>query len=122
MDVAFPAAEAARTYIVDGTSGQLEGMFSQGYWPNFAVSPDGAHVYAADTYFEKHTRGKRSDYVVVRDARTLNVEDDIPLPAGRLLVVSKKYDFGVTPDGRYGLSFNLAPRTAISVVDLKERR
>ena len=122
MDVAFPAAEAARTYIVDGTKGTLEGMFSQAYWPNFAVSPDGAYLYSADTYFEKHTRGKRSDYVVVRDARTLNVQDDIPLPGGRLLVVSKKYNFGVTPDGRYGLSFNLAPRTAVSVVDLKERR
>lgn len=122
LDTSFPAAEAARTYIVDGTTGKLEGMFNQGYWPNFAVSPDGAYVYAADTYFEKHTRGKRSDYVVVRDARTLNVQDDIPLPSGRLLVVSKKYDFGVTPDGRYGLSFNLAPRTAVSVVDLKSRQ
>ena len=121
-DVAFPAAEAARTFIVDGTQGTLEGMLPMGYWPNFALSPDGAFLYSADTYFEKHTRGKRSDYVVVRDARTLNVADDIPLPAGRLLIVSKKYDFGVTPDGRYALSFNLAPRTAVSVVDVRARR
>jgi methylamine dehydrogenase heavy chain len=121
-DTAFPAAEAARTYIVDGSSGRLEGMLPQGYWPNFAVSPDGAFLYSADTYFEKHTRGKRSDYVVVRDARTLTVLDDIPLPTGRLLIVSKKYNFGVTPDGHYGLSFNLAPRTALSVVDLRARK
>jgi methylamine dehydrogenase heavy chain len=122
LDVAFPAAEAARTYIVDGETGKLEGMFSQGYWPNFAISPDGTSLYAADTYFEKHTRGKRSDYLVFRDARTLAVQDDVLLPNGRFLVVSKKYNFGVTPDGRYGLSFNLAPRTAVSVVDLKARR
>jgi methylamine dehydrogenase heavy chain len=119
LDTAFPAAEAGKTLVIDGGAGKLEGMFSQGYWSNFAIAPDGSAVYGADTYFEKHTRGKRQDFVVVRDARTLEVLKDIPLPNGRLLIVSKKYNFGVTPDGRYGLSFNLAPRTAVSVVDLK---
>ena len=85
LDTAFPAAEAAKTYVLDGATGRIEGMFNQAYWPNFAVSPDGSELYAVDTYFEKHTRGKRSDYIVVRDARTLAVKDDIPLPGGRLL-------------------------------------
>jgi methylamine dehydrogenase heavy chain len=122
LDVAFPAAEAARTYVLDGTTGRLEGMFNQAYWPNFAVSPDGSELYAVDSYWEKHTRGKRSDYIVVRDARTLQVSEDIPLPAGRLLIVSKKYDFDVTPDGRYGLTYNLAPQTAVTVTDLRARK
>jgi len=121
LDTAFPAAEAARTYVLDGTSGKIEGMFNQAYWPNFAVSPDGKELYAVDTYFEKHTRGKRSDYIVVRDAQTLEVKVDIPLPAGRLLIVSKKYNFDVTPDGHYGLTFNLAPSTAVTVTDLRAR-
>lgn len=119
LDTAFPAAEAGKTLVIDGEHGKLEGMFNQGYWSNFAIAPDGAAVYAADTYFEKHTRGKRQDFVVVRDARTLEVVKDILLPNGRFLVVSKKYNFGVTPDGRYALSYNLAPRTTVSVVDLK---
>jgi methylamine dehydrogenase heavy chain len=122
LDVAFPAAEAARTYVLDGATGQIEGMFNQAYWPNFAVSPDGSELYAVDSYWEKHTRGKRSDYIVVRDARTLQVSEDIPLLAGRLLIVSKKYDFDVTPDGRYGLTYNLAPQTAVTVTDLKARK
>jgi len=122
LDTAFPAAAAAKTYILDGSTGAIEGMFNQAYWPNFAVSPDGAELYAVDTYWEKHTRGKRSDYIVVRDAQTLEVKEDIPLPAGRLLIVSKKYNFDVTPDGRYGLTYNLAPATAVTVTDLKARR
>jgi methylamine dehydrogenase heavy chain len=122
LDTAFPAAEAAKTYVLNGTTGALEGMFNQAYWPNFGISPDGTELYAVDTYWEKHTRGKRSDYVVVRDARTLNVKEDIPLPDGRLLVVSKKYNFDVTPDGRYGLTYNLAPSTAVTVTDLKARK
>ena len=122
LDTAFPAAQAAKTYILDGATGAIEGMFNQAYWPNFAVSPDGAELYAVDSYWEKHTRGKRSDYVVVRDARTLEVKEDIPLPAGRFLVVSKKYNFDVTPDGHYGLTYNLAPQTAVTVTDLKARK
>jgi methylamine dehydrogenase heavy chain len=122
LDTAFPAAEAAKTYVLNGTTGAIEGMFNQAYWPNFAVSPDGAELYAVDTYWEKHTRGKRSDYIVVRDARTLEVKEDIPLPAGRLLIVSKKYNFDVTPDGRYGFTYNLAPSTAVTVTDLKARK
>jgi len=122
LDTAFPAAEAGKTYVIDGTTGKVEGIFNQGYWSNFAIAPDGSAIYSADTYFEKHTRGKRQDFLVVRDAQTLDVLDDILLPNGRLLIVTKKYDFGVTPDGRYGLSYNLAPRTSVSVVDLKSRQ
>jgi methylamine dehydrogenase heavy chain len=122
LDTAFPAAEAARTYILDGSTGSIEGMFNQAYWPNFAVSPDGTELYAVDSYWEKHTRGKRTDYIVVRDAQTLEVKEDIPLPAGRLLIVSKKYNFDVTPDGRYGLTYNLAPTTAVTVTDLQARK
>lgn len=122
LDAAFPAAEAARTYILDGSTGKLQGMIPQGYWPNFAVSPDGSELYAVDSYWEKHTRGKRSDYLVVRDARTLTVSEDIPLPDGRLLIVPKKYNFDVTPDGHYGLTYNLAPQTSVWVTDLKARK
>ncbi|HLW25608.1 MAG TPA: amine dehydrogenase large subunit [Steroidobacteraceae bacterium] len=122
LDTMFPAAEAAKTYILDGATGKLEGMFNQAYWPNFAVSPDGLELYAVDSYWEKHTRGKRSDYIVVRDAATLQVKEDVALPAGRLLIVSKKYNFDVTPDGRFGLTYNLAPVTAVTVTDLKARK
>src|SRR5208337_4315765 len=55
LDTAFPAAEAAKTYVLDGTTGAIEGMFNQAYWPNFAVSPDGTELYAVDSYWEKHT-------------------------------------------------------------------
>ena len=121
-DTSFPAAEASKTYVLNGTTGAIEGMINQGYWPNFAISPDGTELYAVDTYWEKHTRGKRSDYIVVRDAQTLEVKEDIPLPDGRFLIASKKYNFDVTPDGRYGLTYNLAPSTAVTVTDLKARK
>ncbi len=38
------------------------------------------------------------------------------------MIVSKKYNFDVTPDGHYGLTYNLAPSTAVTVTDLKARK
>jgi methylamine dehydrogenase heavy chain len=122
LDTMFPAAEAAKTWVLDGSTGAVEGMFNQAYWPNFAIAPDGQELYAVDSYWEKHTRGKRSDYIVVRDAQTLEVQEDISIPPDRLLVVSKKHDFDVTPDGRYGLTYNLSPTTSVNVTDLKARK
>ncbi len=122
LDTMFPAAQAAKTYVLDGSTGAIEGMFNQAYWPNFGISPDGTELYAVDTYWEKHTRGRRSDYIVVRDARTLDVREDVPLPNGRQIIVSKKNNFDITPDGRYGLTYNLAPETAVTITDLRARR
>lgn len=122
LDSAFPAAEAAKTYIIDGDAGKIEGSFNQAYWPNFGMSADNKELYAVDTYFEKHTRGKRSDFIVVRDSETLNILSEIGLPNGRLLIVPKKYNFGLSPDGRYAYTYNLAPVTAIGVTDLKARK
>ena len=57
LDTAFPAAEAAKTYVLNGTTGAIEGMFNQAYWPNFAVSPDGTELYAVDYLLgEAHPR------------------------------------------------------------------
>lgn len=122
LDTAVLATQAGRTWIIDGDKTVMEGMFYQGHLSNFAVSPDGTELYSADSYWEKHTRGRRSDYVVVRDARTLEVKADVPLPLGRFLIYTKKHNFEITPDGRYALSYNLVPASSASVVDLRERR
>lgn len=121
VDTAFPAAEAAKAWILDGASGKIEGMFNMGYWPNMGFSPDRSEVYSLDSFWEKHTRGARHDYLTTRDTATLAIKSEVELPQGRFLVVSKKPNYDVTPDGGYGLSFNLAPATSVSVVDLEAK-
>lgn len=112
------AFQAAKAYAIDTKTGEMEGMFSSGYLPNLGLSPDGSEIYSLDTFYTKHTRGERHDYLTIRDALTLDIKAEIELPKGRLLVVSKKTAFDVTTDGRFGLSFNLAPATSASVVDI----
>lgn len=122
LDSAFPAAQASRAWILDGQTGRIEGSFNMGYWPNMGFSPDGREVYSLDSFWEKHTRGDRHDYLTTRDSASLNITNEVELPKGRFLVVPKKHSYDMTTDGRYGLSFNLAPATTVSVVDLKEKK
>jgi methylamine dehydrogenase heavy chain len=119
IDTAFPAAEASKTWIIDGNTAKIDGMFNMGYWPNVGFSPQGNEVYSLDSFWTKHTRGERHDYLTTRDASTLAIKSEVELPRGRFLIVTKKPNYDVTPDGRYGLSFNLAPATTVSLVDLE---
>jgi methylamine dehydrogenase heavy chain len=121
IDTAFPAAQASKAWIIDGATAKIDGMFNMGYWPNLGLSPDGREVYSLDSFWTKHTRGERHDYLTTRDAATLQITSEVLLPRGRFLVVTKKANYDVTPGGGYGLSFNLAPATSVSVVDLKAK-
>lgn len=122
VDPVFPHLTAAKTYIVDGDRRQVIGMLNAGYVPNLVPAPDHRELYLTETFWSRGTRGKRTDVVSIFDGRTLEAKGEVLLPAGRFLVVAKKHNAGLTPDGRYLISFNMAPRTTVSLVDVEERR
>ncbi len=117
----FPHLIAGKVWIVDADKLDVLGMISAGYTPNISLSSGASEIYVAETYWSRGTRGKRTDIVTVYDGKTLEPQGEIPLPKGRFLVVIKKHDAGLTTDGRYMLSFNMAPATTVSVVDVKTR-
>ena len=121
VDPVFPHLIAAKTYIIDGDRRAVIGMLNAGYVPNFVPAPDHSELYIAETFWSRGTRGERTDVVSFFDARTLDPTGEVVLPNGRFLVVSKKHNAGVTPDGRYFLSFNMAPATTVSIIDVKSR-
>ncbi len=120
LDPVFPHLIASKIYIIDGDSMKYLGMLNTGYVPNMVLAPDGRRIYVAETYYSRGTRGDRTDVVTTFDARTLEPTGEVKLPRGRFLIVPKKPDAAVTPDGRYLLSFNMDPATSVSVVDVRE--
>jgi methylamine dehydrogenase heavy chain len=122
VEPVFPHLIVSKVWIVDGDSLELLGMFNGGYTANFAIAPDAGEYYLAETFWSRGSRGERSDMVTTYDARTLEPGGEVILPEGRFLVVTKKYDAGLTTDGKHLLSFNMDPATAISVVDVEEQR
>ncbi len=122
LDPVFPHLIASKVYVIDGDSRRILGMLNTGYVPNMALSADGSAIYVAETYYSRGTRGERVDVVTYYDGSTLEPVGETVLPRGRFLVVPKKPNLALTPDGRYLLSFNMDPATTVSVVDVRERR
>jgi methylamine dehydrogenase heavy chain len=122
LEPVFPHLIAGKVWVVDGDKQEIVGMMSAGYCPNFAVAPDHSQLFTFDTYWSKGTRGTRTDLVTFFDSQTLDIQAEVELPKGRFLVVPKKQNAEITPDGRYLLSYNLAPSTSVSVVDVKEKK
>ncbi len=113
----FPVFSRSKVWVLDGDKMQLLGMFSGGASGNLAISPDHSRLYYADTYWSRGDRGERTDVVTAYDARTLSPVGEAILEKGRFLVVTKRFNSDTSPDGRYVFSYNMAPSTAISVVD-----
>ncbi len=60
------------------------------------IARDNSAVYVAETYWSRGSRGDRTDVVTFYDSRTLEVTGEVLLPRGRFLVVTKKYNAGLT--------------------------
>ncbi|MFD2437618.1 amine dehydrogenase large subunit [Modicisalibacter luteus] len=116
-DPDFPNLTTTQAFVVDGDKGEVLGMVDAGYQANLAFSDKEAKFWIAETYYSRITRGERSDMVTVYDHETLAPQEEIPLPEGRFLVVSKRPNFAVTDSDRYLLSFNSTPATTVSVID-----
>lgn len=121
VEPVFPHLIASNVWILDGDSEEMLGVIDGGYTANFAMAPDEKELYLAETFWSRGSRGQRTDVVTWYDPRTLEPQGEVELPRGRFLVVTKKYDADVTTDGRYLVSYNMAPATSVSVVDLETR-
>jgi methylamine dehydrogenase heavy chain len=121
-DMVFPHLIASKVYVVDGDKRAIVGMLNTGYLPNVVLAPTDSELYVAETFWSRGTRGDRTDVVTFYNPQTLVPSGEVPLPRGRFLVVTKKPDAGITPDGRFLFSFNMAPATSVSIVDVKNRR
>jgi methylamine dehydrogenase heavy chain len=122
LDPVFPHLIASKAYVVSGDTGRIVGMVNAGYVPNLALAGSKNEFYVAETYWSRGTRGDRIDVVTTYDKATLSPKGEVVLPQGRFLVVPKKHDADTTTDGRYLLSFNLAPTTSVSIVDIAAQR
>lgn len=122
LEPIFPAFVAGKVWVINGEKQEIESVMSAGYAPNLALAPDHSQLYLFDTYWSKGYRGTRTDVVSFYDPLKLTINIDVDLPKGRFLVVPKKQNAEVTLDGRYLLSYNLAPATSVSVIDTKERK
>ncbi|MCP1469508.1 methylamine dehydrogenase heavy chain [Sphingobium sp. OAS761] len=109
------------TSIFDGETGKMKGMVETRRLADMAIDPNGRYYYVSETIWSKVDRGTRQDMVSVYDSKTLNLVTEIALP-GRILIGSRKNNFIVSDDGRFGYIYDFSPTSAVNVVDLSKRK
>ncbi len=122
MDLQFPVNMLQKIWIIDGETRKVLGTVFGGYEGNFEISPDHREMYMIDTYYSRGWRGERTDLVSIYDGHTTNFLGEIVIPPKRLLMVPKRNETSITPDGQFLLIANMTPATSVSVVDLKARK
>ena len=114
-------APATQMFAVDGANEKFLALMDGGYMARAAFSANQKEIFVSESYWERGTRGKRSDVITFYDARTLTDTGEVPLPAGRFVTGAKKHIFTITPEDKYLLSMNVTPAFSVSVVDVADR-
>ena len=122
-DVVFSHAEAGKSFLVDGDSGEMLGMLSTGFaFINLAIPNDYSELYSPETYYSRGSRGERTDIVAVYDSRTLTPITEIKIPPKRAESLGTLYHSVLTDDDRFLAIYNFTPAQSISIVDIKKRK
>jgi len=121
-DPALPHMVDGRIYVLDAADMSLKGMLEAGFSGMLLAAPDKDRIYVASTFYERLTRGKRTDVIQVFDARTLKVVEEIPVSLKRALALPYRNLFQRSADGRTLLIQNATPATSVNIVDIATRR
>ena len=122
-DVVFSHAEAGKSFLVDGDSGEMLGMLSTGFaFLTLAIPNDYSELYSPETYYSRGSRGERTDIVVVYDSKTLFPIAEIKIPPKRAEMLGTLYHSVLTDDDRFLAIYNFTPAQSISVIDVKQRK
>jgi len=107
--------------IIDGDTAKTLGQVYSSRYSNFALAPDNAFLYVAESYWARGNRGPREDLLSVYSTGKLDLVAEIKLP-GRLISDPKTHNFHLSADGHYGYVYNFQPASSVVVVDLQKRK
>ena len=97
-------------------------MLSAGGWRNAVeYSLDFKTIYSPETYYERGTRGQRTDVLSFYDVATLSVLGEVKIPPKRGSGATLRAYSGRSDDGRFVYVFNMTPGMSVSVIDVTQR-
>jgi methylamine dehydrogenase heavy chain len=121
-DAVLPHMVDGRVYVLDGADLKVKGMLEAGFAGMMVAAPDKHQVYVATTFYERLSRGKRTDVIQVFDDHDLHLVEEIPISSHRAQAVSYRNLFQRSGDGNLLLIQNATPATSVTVVDLPTKR
>ncbi len=121
-DAVLPHMVDGRIYLLDGADLKLKGMLEMGFAGMMVAAPDRHRVYVATTFYERLTRGKRTDVVQVFDDQTLKIVDEVVIPSRRAQALTYRSLFQRSSDGNLLLLQDATPATSVTAIELSSKR
>jgi methylamine dehydrogenase heavy chain len=120
-DIAIMHIADGKIHVVDGDTGNYEGVIGSGFTGQAKLSKDGKELYVATGYYDRGQRGNRADIVEVWDSETLRFKYEIPISDKRAMALNYKWLLSLSSDGRWLIVQNATPATSVTVVDLARK-
>lgn len=121
-DAQIPYTSEGKVHFVNAETGKYLGALNTGYWYGGVVLPKTRNeIISPETYFERGTRGKRTDIVAFYDPETLQPTGEVIIPSKRMTPVKVQGATALTDDERFLAVMNVTPATSISIVDVEKR-
>jgi methylamine dehydrogenase heavy chain len=121
-DEAFNNETDSRLNLYDGDAHRLLGQIDTGYYPGFALSPDGHTMAVATTYWSRGGHGQHTDVIEFTDTRSLAINGEVVLAPIRAQGPPTSYNIAYSKDQRFIYSTNLTPAASMSVIDVQNKQ
>ena len=127
-DIAFDHMSIGRFMVLDINGGDIKdyfkGSFNGGFIAAFTQALKKPEMYVLEHYYDRGTRGNRTDVLTIYDRATLLPVDEIILDDPKLKraeILVSKYVISLIDDERFLLFYSFTPGTFVTVVDLEKR-
>ena len=128
-DAAFDHMSLGRFIVLDTNGGELKdyfkGTFNGGFIAAFTQALNKPELYVLEHYYDRGTRGNRTDVLTIYDKSTLLPIDEIILDDPKLKraeILVSKFIISLIDDEKFLLFFSFTPGTFVTVVDLEQRK
>jgi methylamine dehydrogenase heavy chain len=122
LDTPAPHDVDGKIHVLDGDTFQTLGNVPNGFFGAMSISPDGATLYSATSYFSRGDHGARTDVVELYGTRTLALEGEVLLPPKRVQTTGYAPYLPSSAHGAYLLVQNATPASSVTIVDTAHRR
>ncbi len=128
-DIAFDHMSMGRFMVLDTNGGEIKeyfkGTFDGGFIAAFTQARNKPEMYVLEHYYDRGTRGNRTDVLTIYDKATLTPIDEIILDDPKLKraeILVSKFVISLIDNGRFLLFYSFTPGTFVTVVDLEQRK
>lgn len=121
-DIAINHIADGKLHVIDGESGNYEGVIGTGFTGQTKLSADGKDIYISTGYYDRGQRGNYTAIVEVWDADSLTFKYEIPISEKRAMALNYKWLLSLSSDGRWLFVQNATPATSVTVVDLQAKQ